>query len=135
MFTFTAGSGAATIQVLGVPKLGSVTRSALYLELIIKDDSGAQLLQREGIGIPSFTWTIPKQGKYHIALSGKGKGDPKTPPGFSAYGSRGQYEIIVTHPAVIGESQSSACGSRMQYCLLAHVLGFRAGTVLLSCQQ
>jgi len=51
-----------------------------------------------GVGAGPVSVTLPAAGRYFITLNPVGSGDPVT-TGYSTYGSRGQYELLVTYPS------------------------------------
>lgn len=99
MLSFTALAGTTTIQVLPVP---SVWMTGGHTDLLMQVDvlsSTATLATRTGAGIASFTINLATAGTYYVSVTGAGNGNPATPPGFSNYGSRGQYKLTVSYPA------------------------------------
>lgn len=93
-------AGPATFQVLVQPNYpNTVTgRSNLNLQLRIFDQSGAQLTAAMGVGIGRFDYTLPAAGIYYTSVAGVGSGaDAST--GYTSYGSRGVYQLVVTYPS------------------------------------
>jgi hypothetical protein len=56
------------------------------------------LVTRIGIGISTFTYTVPTQDTYYLSIQGAGNAT-LTPP-YSNYASIGQYQAILSYPAI-----------------------------------
>jgi hypothetical protein len=99
---FEAWPGTATVQILGAPNWGNVVRSNLNMQANLSMESnGGQpvLATRTGVaGISTFTYTLTTQGIYYLSIMGIGTGNPTTPPGYSNYGSIGQYQVLLSYP-------------------------------------
>lgn len=93
-------AGAATFQVLVQPNYpaSGPGRSNLNLRLRIFDQSGALLTTATGIGISPFDYTLPSAGIYYTSVAGAGSGADAT-TGYTSYGSRGAYQLVVTYPS------------------------------------
>lgn len=101
VFSFAAQPGTATIQVLVQPTWSGWGRSNLNLILDLMNAQGTVLATRSGVGVASFTYSITTAGTYYLRVKATGSGSPSTPPGYSTYGSRGQYEIVLSYTAGI----------------------------------
>lgn len=99
MYFDAAAAGTATLRVLVAPnKDTSVVRANLNLQLTVTASDGTTTLYTtSGVGIGPMSVNLAAAGRYYITLNPVGSGDPAT-TGYSTYGSRGQYELLVTYP-------------------------------------
>jgi hypothetical protein len=94
--------GTATLQVMVQPNYpnSGIGRSNLNLRLRVLDATGAEVVgsARSGIGVAAYAVTLPAAGIYYTAVAGVGAGADAT-TGYTSYGSRGVYQLIVTYPS------------------------------------
>jgi hypothetical protein len=116
--SFRAAPGTVNVKVLSVPGVPPLSffvegypRTNLFMKVEVRDSNDNVLKTQTGADVLTFDYTIPTNGTYYVSIAGTGNGDPKTPPGFSTYGSRGQYQLTVAY--VNGENvcewQVAAC--------------------------
>jgi hypothetical protein len=101
MMSFKAAAGNATVQLLPLPASAySYGRSNLYMTVEIKNSNNEVLVTGTMLGAAAdFDVPIPAAGIYYVSLAGAGYGDPAMYPGFSSYGSRGQYQLKLAYTA------------------------------------
>lgn len=92
-----ASSGLITVRLLGVAAWGTVPRSNLNATVTVRDAQGTVLAAASGVGVGPFTVNTAAPGVFYIMVTPTGAGNPVT-TGYSAYGSIGQYELVVTYP-------------------------------------
>jgi hypothetical protein len=96
-FTATA-AGSVTVQVLPTPDWGGYRRTNLLMGFNLTDAAETPLVNSMvGYGIGPLTVALPAAGTYFVWINGTGAGDPVY-TGYSSYGSRGQFEVVVTYP-------------------------------------
>lgn len=95
---FYSGAGIASIQILTVPVWGTAPRSNLNMTLTITNATNNVMGSRSGTGISSFSVSIPAAGYYYLWIKGTGMGIATSNTGYSDYGSRGQYQVLMTYP-------------------------------------
>lgn len=87
------------------------------MQLQVLNDQGAVLATRVGTGIGTFSFTVSVAGTYYLSIQGAGNGNPSSPPGFSSYGCRGQYEVAIKY---LGGPPVSKCDV-WWWCFLSHL--------------
>lgn len=113
-----ASSGPITVRLLGVAPWGTVPRSNLNATVTVRNAQGTVLAAASGVGVGPLTVNAAAAGVYYIMVAPTGAGNPLT-TGYSAYGSIGQYELVVTYPVSAAADEAAAqwpsksCCSRM----------------------
>jgi hypothetical protein len=64
---------------------------------------GQLLATRSGIGISAFSYTVQTKGVYYLSIRGVGADAATTSPGYSSYGSIGQYQAVLSYAETNGE--------------------------------
>lgn len=96
-FSFQAAAGEVRVTATGTPPWGSHNRANLDVAVAVLDASGATLATLDAPGamdVVAAPVTLPAGGRYYLAVSGAGSGDPKL-TGYSDYGSRGPFALSV----------------------------------------
>jgi hypothetical protein len=98
-FSFVAAAGTATLSAVTLSAWGTANRANLNIQLTVYDATGAVVTSLNPVGtlnVPATPVTLPAAGIYYVSVQGAGEGDVKT-TGYSAYASRGQYELSVVY--------------------------------------
>lgn len=92
---FTAAvAGTATIKVLVL----SGSRTNLNLRVTVFDANGQPVASQSGLGVPQFSVSVAP-GVYYVSITGIGVAADATTQGYTTYGSRGVYEMVVIWPS------------------------------------
>lgn len=110
-----------------VPAWGTELRSTLNMQADLMNSQQQVLATRSGIGISSFTYTVPTTGTFYLSIRGIGAASATTTPGYSSYGSIGQYQALLSYPAVV----SKWCQCWDGWCFRVCVEGVWSGAVTL----
>jgi hypothetical protein len=105
-FTWTStAAGTVVVQLLGAPawtfrsistQLIEEPRSNLNATVTVMNAQGSVLKTATGVGVGPFTTAVLPAGMYYVSVKPSAGGDPVR-AAYSAYGSIGQYELVVIY--------------------------------------